>query len=153
PATTAAAAAGRAEAGGATTAAGGTAAGRRAGRAEAGRDDTTGSDRASRLAEGSGGAARRGHEARPGRRPRRAGTGLVMGARLLVLALLVARAAGAEVTVRATVDPSQIQVGESAALEVEIDGAQNAPVPELPAIDGLALQYIGPSTQVSIVNG
>ena len=52
--------------------------------------------------------------------------------RLLALVLLLASAAGAEVTVRATVDPAQVRVGESAAFAVEVDGAQNTPVPEIP---------------------
>ena len=73
--------------------------------------------------------------------------------RLLAFVLLLAPAAGAEVTVRATVDPAQVRVGESAAFAVEVDGAQNAPVPEIPPIDGLTVRYVGPETQVSIVNG
>ena len=36
-----------------------------------------------------------------------------------------------EVTVRATLDPPQVRVGEAADLAVEIDGAQSAPPPEL----------------------
>jgi hypothetical protein len=52
----------------------------------------------------------------------------------------------------ATMDPPQIQLGESAALSFEVQGAQNAPVPDIPTADGLAIQYLGPATQVSIVN-
>ena len=73
--------------------------------------------------------------------------------RLLAFVLLLAPAAGAEVTVRATVDPAQVRVGESAAFAVEVDGGQNAPVPEIPPVDGLTVRYVGPETQVSIVNG
>src|SRR5262249_48609531 len=72
---------------------------------------------------------------------------------VLALVVLLARAAAADVTVRASIDPPEIQVGESAALAIEVDGAQNAPVPDVPAVDGLTLRYLGPSTQVSIVNG
>jgi len=50
--------------------------------------------------------------------------------RLLAFVLLLAPAAGAEVTVRATVDPAQVRVGESATFAVEVDGAQIAPVPD-----------------------
>jgi hypothetical protein len=76
-----------------------------------------------------------------------------MVARLVALTLLLAGPAAAEVGVRATVEPPQIRLGEVAALEFEVDGAQNAAVPELPAVDGLTFRYLGPSTQVSIVNG
>jgi hypothetical protein len=40
-----------------------------------------------------------------------------------------------------------------AELDVAIDGADNAAVPELPAIDGLSRALRRPSTQVSFVNG
>src|SRR5262249_21398201 len=50
-------------------------------------------------------------------------------------------------------EPKQIAVGDVAELDVAIDGADNAAAPELPAIDGLSVRYVGPSTQVSFVNG
>jgi len=74
-------------------------------------------------------------------------------ARLLAFVLLVARGATADVTVQTSVEPPQVQVGESAALAVAVEGAQNAAVPEIPAVDGLTVRYVGPETQVSIVNG
>jgi len=57
------------------------------------------------------------------------------------------------VHVSATVEPGQIGVGDVAELDVVIDGDSSAAVPELPAIDGLSVRYVGPSTQVSFVNG
>ncbi len=77
------------------------------------------------------------------------------GVRLLLLVLLVlgAAPAAAEVTAHATLDPPRVRVGESADLSIEIVGAQSTPVPTLPAVDGLTMRYVGPSTQVSIVNG
>jgi tetratricopeptide (TPR) repeat protein len=76
-----------------------------------------------------------------------------MLARLLLGLVLLARAARADVTVQATVEPSRAQVGQSVAFDVRIDGVQNAPAPELQAVDGLELRYLGPSTKVEIVNG
>ncbi|TMA39023.1 MAG: hypothetical protein E6J79_04720, partial [Deltaproteobacteria bacterium] len=58
--------------------------------------------------------------------------------RILAVTLLVPALAAADVSVRATLDPTQVRVGEASDLSVEVDGAQNA---------------VGPSTQVSIVNG
>lgn len=72
---------------------------------------------------------------------------------LVVLAFLVARTASADVRVTASVEPKQIGVGEVASLDVAVDGADNAAVPEIPAVDGLSVRYVGPSTQVSFVNG
>lgn len=36
---------------------------------------------------------------------------------------------------------------------MRIDGAQNAPAPAIANVDGVSIHYVGPSTQVSIVNG
>ena len=72
---------------------------------------------------------------------------------LLAAVLLLPAVATAQINVHASLDPPQLQLGESAALSIEIQGAQNAPVPDIPAVDGLTVQYLGPATQVSIVNG
>jgi tetratricopeptide (TPR) repeat protein len=74
----------------------------------------------------------------------------------LVLGMLLTVApvtASAAVSVRARVEPAQVRVGDSADLSIEIQGAQNAPAPALAAPDGLTIHYVGPSTQVSFVNG
>jgi len=77
--------------------------------------------------------------------------------RLLAVALLLPALAAADVSVRATLDPPQVRVGEASDLSVEIDGAQNAPVPKIAlqtaSTGGVTVRYVGPSTQVSIVNG
>jgi len=73
--------------------------------------------------------------------------------RLLGVALLVPVLAAADVSVRATLDPPQVRVGETSDLSVEIDGAQNAPAPEIAGTGGASVRYVGPSTQVSIENG
>ena len=71
----------------------------------------------------------------------------------LVLALASSPAVAAEVTVRAQLDRAQARVGDPVDLAVEVNGAQNAPAPALTSPDGLSVRYVGPSTQVSIVNG
>ncbi len=71
----------------------------------------------------------------------------------LIATLLVASAARADVSVRATLNPRHAQVGEPLSLTIEINGAQNVSAPALGGIDGFDAQYTGPSTQVSIVNG
>jgi tetratricopeptide (TPR) repeat protein len=71
----------------------------------------------------------------------------------LLLCLLAASSAAADISVRAQLDRSRVQVGDSADLSVSVEGAQNAPAPAVGNADGLSIRYVGPSTQVSIVNG
>ncbi len=52
-----------------------------------------------------------------------------------------------------TVDTSKVSLGSSMQLSLSFNNAQDMPVPELPAIDGFQVRYIGPSTMMSIVNG
>ena len=76
-------------------------------------------------------------------------------ASMLVAALvaLCAMDARAAVTARAQLDPPQVAVGATSDLSVDIRGTQSAAAPAIPAVDGLSVQYVGPSTQLSIVNG
>ena len=71
----------------------------------------------------------------------------------IAVACLGAGAALADISVRAVVDQQQAQVGETITLSIEVSGAQNVEAPALEGLDGFAAQYVGPSTQVSIVNG
>ena len=72
---------------------------------------------------------------------------------VLLVSLVVATAAHADLSVRASVNPRRAQVGEPLSLIIEVSGAQNVTAPALGSIDGFDAQYVGPSTQVSIVNG
>jgi len=73
---------------------------------------------------------------------------------LVALTLLALRGlAAAEIRVSATIDPAKLAVGESADLAVAIDGTQSGPAPQIASPDGLQIQAVGPSTNVSIVNG
>ncbi len=78
-----------------------------------------------------------------------------MNGRVIVAAavLLAAQVARAAVTAQARLDPPRVAVGDGAALAVEVRGSQNAGTPSVPVPDGVGIQYVGPATQLSIVNG
>jgi hypothetical protein len=52
-----------------------------------------------------------------------------------------------------TVDRSKVSLGSSITLNLNFHGTQDIPAPKLPSIDGFDVRYVGPSTQMSIVNG
>ncbi len=74
-----------------------------------------------------------------------------LAATLLMVPL--ATAARGAVTVRVRLDPPRVELGQAADLAVEVQGTQNAAMPSVPAPDGVGVRYVGPSTQLSIVNG
>jgi hypothetical protein len=65
----------------------------------------------------------------------------------------VALAQTPPVTVRASLDRQSLQVGEQTTLSVEIAGTADSTPPDVGAIDGLAIRYLGPATQFSVVQG
>lgn len=72
----------------------------------------------------------------------------------LLAALLLAHSAhAADVTVIASVGPPAIRPGETADLIVTVNGRQSSQRPVVVDTGGLRVDYIGPSSQVSIVNG
>lgn len=93
-------------------------------------------------------AAERGSFARALRRPR---------PRVWILAplllLVAAPALAADARLLAEIRPTEIPLGQTARLVVTITGVQNAPAPRIPAVDGLAIQSLGQTTSVQIVNG
>ncbi|MFN8627217.1 MAG: BatD family protein [Candidatus Binatia bacterium] len=86
------------------------------------------------------------------RGPRPARRARALAVAVACLGLCVARAARADVSVRAGVSPQHAQVGEPLTLSIEVSGARNVPAPSL-AVDGFDVRYAGPLTQMSIVNG
>lgn len=58
----------------------------------------------------------------------------------------------ADISLRATVTPERAQVGEPATLSIEISGARSVAAPAVQA-DGFDVRYVGPMTQMSIING
>jgi len=71
---------------------------------------------------------------------------------MLAVLALAALPVRADLTVSATVDSREARVGESITLSLSIEGAQNVPAPQI-RVAGLDSRYVGPATQVSIVNG
>jgi tetratricopeptide (TPR) repeat protein len=57
------------------------------------------------------------------------------------------------VAVRASLDRQRLQIGEQTTLSVEIEGTADSAPPDIGAVDGLAIRYLGPSTQFSVVQG
>lgn len=58
----------------------------------------------------------------------------------------------AELTVQARVRPERAILGEQLTLTIETAGAQRVAAPNV-AVDGFAVRHIGPTTQISVVNG
>jgi tetratricopeptide (TPR) repeat protein len=77
----------------------------------------------------------------------------VRGLLTLLAAFVVVPPAASALVVRAHLDPPALRVGETADLAVEVEGAQSTPAPDLGDTAGLGVRYVGPATQVSIVNG
>lgn len=72
---------------------------------------------------------------------------------LLATLLVVSSPRAADVTVIASVGPPAIRPGETADLVVTVNGRQTSKRPVVVDTGGLDVRYIGPSSQVSIVNG
>ena len=74
---------------------------------------------------------------------------------LILLSILLCSAAafGDDISVSASVDRKLVPIGSAIRLTVSINGTQSAAQPELPDIQGFQARYVGPSTQVSFVNG
>lgn len=58
-----------------------------------------------------------------------------------------------ELSVRAYASSEQVRVGEAFTLGIEAKGSQSVPAPALANLEGFQARYVGPSTQVAIVNG
>lgn len=58
-----------------------------------------------------------------------------------------------ELSVRAYASSERVRVGEAFTLGIEAKGSQSVPAPALANLEGFQARYIGPSTQVAIVNG
>lgn len=53
----------------------------------------------------------------------------------------------------ATIQANEISVGDAVQLSIQVSGTTSAGNPQFGGIDGLEIRYLGPSTQVQIVNG
>jgi tetratricopeptide (TPR) repeat protein len=61
--------------------------------------------------------------------------------------------ASADITVDATVESNDVVFNQAFIFTITIDGAQNVSPPSLYDLDAFDVSYLGPSTQVSFVNG
>ncbi len=71
---------------------------------------------------------------------------------VVVMHVLAAVAPAQSASVSIAVDRARLEVGDSTVLTVQVQGSQDAAAPQL-AVDGFRAQYVGPSTQMSFVNG
>ncbi len=78
---------------------------------------------------------------------------LVAQLTLIAAWLLRSVPARADISVRASLVPQRAQIGEPLTLSIEISGAQDVPAPAIANLNGFDVRYVGPSTQISIVNG
>lgn len=60
---------------------------------------------------------------------------------------------GKEIHFDASVEKSNITLGQGSQLNLKFQGTTGMPSPDLPRIDGFKTDYLGPSTVMSIVNG
>lgn len=88
----------------------------------------------------------------PGSADTRAGATTRLASIAIALLSLTAPAA-AEVNVRAALSAQTAQVGQPVTLSITVEGAQNVEAPALEGLEDFEARYVGPSTQVSIVNG
>ncbi len=72
---------------------------------------------------------------------------------LIPIVLLTVTDANAQVQVRAEVRPARATVGERLTLSVEVRGSRDAPAPALDPGVAFDAQYVGPTTQLSSING
>ncbi len=70
-----------------------------------------------------------------------------------VLFLTPTIAQAEDVSFDARVNTTQLPINSSGQLTLTVHGTQGAQPVELPTIDGLDTQYLGPSTQVTVING
>lgn len=70
----------------------------------------------------------------------------------LIVAAQVA-STDAQVSAGASLSARNAQVGQALTLSIEVKGAQSVEAPLLDGLDDFEVQYIGPSTQVSVING
>jgi hypothetical protein len=74
-------------------------------------------------------------------------------ATLLLLGGLLPVTALADITVTATVSNNRVRVGETITLSIEASGTQSLEAPAIAGPDGFHIRYLGPSQQVTVVNG
>ena len=72
---------------------------------------------------------------------------------MVLIFLISTQALAKDINFEATINRNKVGLGQSLQLDLTFDGAQNIPVPELSAVEGFQVRYLGPSTRMSIING
>ncbi|PIW61595.1 MAG: hypothetical protein COW13_03205, partial [Candidatus Omnitrophica bacterium CG12_big_fil_rev_8_21_14_0_65_50_5] len=72
---------------------------------------------------------------------------------VMMVCLTAAAALAQDVKVESEISGKVTALGDALRYTLTIDGSQDVDPPSMPAIDGLDIRYVGPSTRVSIVNG
>lgn len=72
---------------------------------------------------------------------------------LLILFVPAGTAIAKDMRIDLQVSANELEVGERAELYLVFNGGTDMPAPQLNNINGFSCQYLGPATQVSIVNG
>ncbi|MGB2706338.1 MAG: BatD family protein [Candidatus Omnitrophota bacterium] len=83
------------------------------------------------------------------------------GRKYLILAILacfmaaipIAPLHAREIDFRLSVSRTKVTVGKIFSLNLIFEGTRDVPAPEVPPIGGFQVEYMGPSTRVSIING
>jgi hypothetical protein len=70
-----------------------------------------------------------------------------------IISLSAVAAFAKDITFRVDLDRDQVEVGDMVQLGLVFENTQSVPTPQLPEMEGLKTQYIGPSTQMSSING
>lgn len=72
---------------------------------------------------------------------------------LVALACWYSLACGVAATFEAVLDRPTVGVGESVGLALRFEGGSPTAVPTIPHVPGLNVQYVGPASQYTIING
>lgn len=72
---------------------------------------------------------------------------------LLLLLTIVCVSFAQDISVSASVNTKTARLGQIISFTIHVQGTQSIGAPKLPEIDGFRGQYLGPRTQISIVNG
>jgi hypothetical protein len=86
-------------------------------------------------------------------KPKTKYTSRIIAAIFIVMTLFSERAPAADIQFNASLDRNIIALGQSTQLNLHFDGSSKVPAPDAPQVKGLQVRYVGPSTQMSIVNG
>ncbi|MCX7927691.1 MAG: BatD family protein [Candidatus Omnitrophica bacterium] len=72
---------------------------------------------------------------------------------LIIIGITAAITTAADIQFEVSVERSQVVVGEPVQLYFTFHGTNNLPPPDLPKINDFKVNYLGPSSSISIVNG